>query len=343
MEAEVSYISNPNFSSLVERLALEANLFVLRYVNYELHYQRFQSGEDGIVCDGVRAVEPLKSFFFKVKEPVARYPAPVSQEMGETRAAVIIGAKACDLRSLEILDRVFIEDGIKDPFYSASRQKTTIISCDCSQPKGTCFCTSLNLNPYPETGFDLNISRLSEGFIVETGSEKGRNIVEENSSLFSLPTDSQIEERGRNRSKTLQEVRGNNEAFSSKKSYRQILNGGLESHIWDRLARECLGCGACTIICPTCHCFLLYDQKENEGFERVKEWDFCYFPGFARVAGRGNPRPRLSDRFKNRYIKKFDFFQENFGIDACTGCGRCIEVCLAEIDIRKVFQELEIT
>ncbi|MCK4925989.1 4Fe-4S binding protein, partial [Candidatus Aerophobetes bacterium] len=35
------------------------------------------------------------------------------------------------------------------------------------------------------------------------------------------------------------------------------------------------------------------------------------------------------------------FFPENVNLDACTGCGRCISVCIGKIDMRKVFKDLE--
>ena len=102
---------------------------------------------------------------------------------------------------------------------------------------------------------------------------------------------------------------------------------------------ECVECGACNMICPTCHCFLLVDQSADDKFQRLKVWDSCLMKRFARVAGGANPRKHLGERLRNRFIKKFDFFPEILGIYACTGCGRCIETCLGDIDIREVLKE----
>ena len=62
--------------------------------------------------------------------------------------------------------------------------------------------------------------------------------------------------------------------------------------------------------------------------------------GFARVAGGGNPRPQLWMRLRNRFEKKFDFFPQVADTYACTGCGRCISACPAQIDIRNVLKRL---
>jgi ferredoxin len=230
---------------------------------------------------------------------------------------------------------------IKDPFYVGNRNKGTIISCDCSSPKETCFCTMLDLKPYPEEGFDLNLSKISEGLVVEVGSEEGKRLISNDRELFLEASAEQVKERDGNRAATLSEVKEQNRKFAVSKPYQELTKDKLGSPVWGRYSGRCLGCAACLSVCPTCHCFLLYDQKMDESFERVRVWDFCYHRGYARVAGGPNPRPTMSDRFKNKYIDKFDFSMANFGTYACTGCGRCVEACLANIDMRQVFKDLE--
>jgi len=92
--------------------------------------------------------------------------------------------------------------------------------------------------------------------------------------------------------------------------------------------------------CPTCHCFLIFDEKKGDGFMRGRSWDGCQYKAFSRVAGGANPLQLRKQRLRNRYIKKFEFFPDNIDLYACTGCGRCIEGCPAEIDLREVFKKL---
>ena len=122
--------------------------------------------------------------------------------------------------------------------------------------------------------------------------------------------------------------------------FEGIIEKNYVAPLWEEEAQTCVECAACNMICPTCHCFLLYDQKKEDLMARFRVWDSCMLKSFARVAAGANPRPRLWMRLRNRFEKKFDFFPNVFNIFACTGCGRCISACPAKIDIRSVLRRL---
>ncbi len=103
----------------------------------------------------------------------------------------------------------------------------------------------------------------------------------------------------------------------------------------------CVECGGCNLVCDTCHCFLLSERKEGKQHEKLKVWDSCLYANYARVAGGANPLRTRTQRLRNRFMKKFDFFMDNLGLPACCGCGRCIEVCPGKIDIREVLKDLD--
>ncbi|UCH90484.1 MAG: 4Fe-4S dicluster domain-containing protein [Nitrospirota bacterium] len=71
--------------------------------------------------------------------------------------------------------------------------------------------------------------------------------------------------------------------------YQGMIERNYDSTIWEDEAKTCTECGACTTICPTCHCFTLVDQKEGGQFARYRQWDSCMLKDYARVAGGGNP------------------------------------------------------
>lgn len=337
------FIRFSDFESLLAKWSWERPVYVPRGISNAIHYQKFASeSQDSIVYDGIRAVEPLKTFFFRAKEKVAQRPAVASAERGKASSSfVIVGAKSCDLRSVECLDETFMKGDPQDPFYVERRNGATIISADCSAPAETCFCTMLGLKPYPEGGFDLNLSKISQGLVVEVGSEKGESLVSQDRALFAEASPEQIAERDKVREDTLAKVKGQNEKFNLSKSFRDITEEKLNSPAWNKYIGECKECAACLSVCPTCHCFLLLDRKVDDGFERFRLWDFCYHHGYARTAGGANARPTQQARFKNKYVKKFEFYMAKYGVYACTGCGRCIEACLANIDMRQVFKDLE--
>ena len=129
-------------------------------------------------------------------------------------------------------------------------------------------------------------------------------------------------------------------ALPRQDAYSGVVAANFEADVWRDEAQTCVECGACNTICPTCHCFFLFDQKDEAGMARFRLWDSCMIKDFARVAGGANPRPELWMRLRNRFEKKFDFFPKVAGLYACTGCGRCISACPAKIDIRKVLKRL---
>jgi len=133
-----------------------------------------------------------------------------------------------------------------------------------------------------------------------------------------------------------------NERFGIDAPYQKTVSQQLASPAWTKegVAYSCVECGACTHVCPTCRCFLLIDQKVGDHAQRAMVWDVCFYPGYWRMAGNLSPKPKLLNRFQNRFSCKFDYFVDNYEAIACTGCGRCIEACMGKIDIRQCLSEL---
>jgi sulfhydrogenase subunit beta (sulfur reductase) len=287
---------------------------------------------------GVRAYQPLKPFFFSALEEVAEYPSTESS-FKESRPFTVVGAASCDLRSVEALDKVFLEGDFMDPFYEERRKKSLIIGFDCTEPVETCFCVLMGINPYPEKGFDLNLTKIEGGYVVEVGSEKGKEVIEANKQLFKPATDKHISQREAIRSKTKELVERQSKEYKPPATWQDLMAKVYEDGAWEKNVETCVECGACLFICPTCQCFLLYDQKTKDRYKRLKMWDTCAYRRFAQVAGGANPRGKLVERFKHRYYHKLDYFFKTYGMEACTGCGRCIVACPGEIDMRKVLKE----
>ncbi len=297
--------------------------------------------EKGIVIGEVRTSDPVKMFYTKPREKIAedfQDTIPITEE----KPFCIIGVKACDLKGFRIQDRVFGEDEYKDPFYIRKREENFIIASDCTFAIDTCYCLALGINPFPQDNFDLSLSEITGGFVVETGSEKGQSLVEQNSSLFIEAKDEQLSERDGRRKSVIKEVKNNikRENIPDQDTLEGAVQKNYNASLWKEEAQSCVECGACNTVCPTCHCFLIYDQMDAEGMARLRVWDSCMIKNFAQVAGGANPRPELWMRLRNRFEKKFDFFPKISNTYACTGCGRCISACPAKIDIRKVLRRL---
>lgn len=336
------FIKRGSFDQLLESLRRDYKVYVPRKIGNSTGYSLLGESDTDYVIGEIRSFEPLKSFFFLGREKVAEGFKPDIPR--DDKPPCIVGAKACDLKGFRILDFVFIDDEYGDPTYMKARENGLIISADCTGVGETCFCTAIDINPWPDSEFDINLSPVDDGFIVTTGSKKGRSIVENNRSLFSEETKAQVKAVKKNRNTVKSGVMKQAQAKGIPASDRlqRVVEKNYESNIWKEVSENCVECGACNTICPTCHCFLLYDQKSDGKLARFRVWDSCMINDFAAVAGGENPRDRLWMRFRNRFDKKFNYFPEVAKEIGCTGCGRCIAACPGKIDIRDVLAGLEI-
>ncbi|MDD5382362.1 MAG: 4Fe-4S dicluster domain-containing protein [Candidatus Margulisbacteria bacterium] len=286
---------------------------------------------------GFRTVEPFKSYLFKLTEKVSKYFG--ADEPAQGKKLVFLGARGCDLEALEIYDKVLGEGDFTDPYYLANRKELLLIGADCTDCGKTCFCNMVNGQPFPGKLYDVNLTPVEGGFVAEARTEKGEKLI----ASFSKASEEQLKEKEAVRSKTSAKLEEINQEFKCRctVNWAEAHKINLEnSKAWKTVTKDCVECSACNFVCPSCTCFLLLDQMENDHSGRYKVWDACLKAGYARVAGGANSRPKLYERLQNRYHCKFDYSYDRLGRYACVGCGRCIDGCAGNIDMRKVYAEL---
>jgi len=335
------YIANRNFFRFLEVLKSDYNVYCPVKKGAQRFYKRFDGSSEDVLIGEVRPFEPLKVFFNRSRERVAQgFERRVPH--ADDKPFAIVGVKACDLKGFKIQDFVFKDHDYQDAFYIKNREQNLIIGADCTCAIDTCFCLALGIKPHPQEDFDINLSQVKGGFVVEAGSEKGRALLKRYGELFEEAREQQGREKDEQRDRVIREVQSNIEKYAvpHQDLYKGIVERNYEGAVWTDEVKTCVECGACTLICPTCHCFLLYDQMDKDQMVRMRVWDSCMFKGYAKVAGGANPRPKLFKRLRNRFEKKFDFFPKVADVYACTGCGRCVSACPAKIDIRKVLKRL---
>lgn len=287
---------------------------------------------------GIRTVESFKSWVFKIIETVSTYFNQDIQPVAEKY--IFLGVRACDLSALKVLDRVFLEGECVDPVYAASRTNIILITADCNDCGKTCFCNLVKDKPYAEQGFDLNISLLADNYLISAGSEIGEELLKRISNITATASDNDLQIQKQQRETVVNKLNEQNAVFNIKYELSGIHKINLENPAWRALTKDCVECSACNFICPSCSCFLLLDNKDNSNFQRDKVWDACLKTGYARVAGGSNSRPKLYERLQNRYHCKFDYSYDRLGRYTCVGCGRCIDACAGNIDMRKIFAAL---
>ena len=285
-----------------------------------------------------RQIEPLKSIFFQPREFLgATFGGDEPEPLPER---IVIGVKNCDLAGLRIQDYVFCGLRPGDPHYLEAREKTILVTCDCTDCLDVCFCPVVGEKPYAEKGYDINISPLSQHYLIAAGSQKGETLLNELSDYLAPVNDALLEEQQRCREAMLQRLTEQSAQHGLKPGIdlAGAVRGAKDSSMWGDFAQDCVECGACNFACCTCHCFQLTDGTSGNAPARGKQWDGCLLMNFARVAGGANPRAGRAKRLRNRFEKKFDYFPEVLDCYACDGCGRCTEVCTGNIDIRAVLK-----
>jgi formate hydrogenlyase subunit 6/NADH:ubiquinone oxidoreductase subunit I len=243
-----------------------------------------------------------------------------------------IGVRACEILAITIQDKVFLKSQFVDASYTARRQDNFIVAVNCSQAGGNCFCVSMNTGPKAAADFDLSLTEVLENgshyFVVEIGTEKGLRLL--NDVTYRSGTEEELKTAEQIVSDTAQNMGKEMETNGIK----ELLYENSEHARWDEVAKRCLTCANCTMVCPTCFCTTIEDVTDLKGdnAERWRKWDSCFTIDFSYIHG-GSVRPSVKSRYRQWITHKLASWQEQFGTSGCVGCGRCITWCPVGIDI----------
>ncbi len=244
-----------------------------------------------------------------------------------------LGVRACELAALRVQDRVLAGGPFVDTDYLDRRQSSLVVAAQCTRAAKTCFCTSMGTGPEAGEGADLVLTELDDGFLVESRSPMGDQLLDR------LPAD--LAEPAQQTAARLA-VAATRESIGNPVATEGLhdrLLDALDSPRWQEVADRCLACANCTLVCPTCFCTSVTQRADLDTSTIVAErsWDSCFTAGFAKVAG-GSFRSRRQDRYRQWLTHKFATWIDQFGTSGCVGCGRCISWCPVGIDVR---EELE--
>ena len=302
----------------------------------ELRYRPLAS-DAALVLDGLRPLRAPKEHLLPQVEPLFTFTgsgngvALAPAKIPETRT-VILGVRSCDARAFARLDDVFLKRKDPDGLYGARRGRSLLVGLACAAPSWGCFCTSVGGSPAGTEGLDLLLTDLDDRYHVAVLSEAGRQL------LAGVGGPAGAAEGRAAAERHAAAIAGMRVAFDGTAVPAKVQWDWPD---WSRYARRCLACGACSFLCPTCHCFDIQDEMTAEGGVRFRCWDTCQFGEFTRMGAGHNPRPSQTERIRQRVSHKFKYLAEEFGRPGCTGCGRCVEACPVNFDIRSVLQAIE--
>lgn len=249
----------------------------------------------------------------------------------DTRRYAFLGVRACDLRAMEIQDRVLDRDAQGDPRYVKRRRCAFVIAVNCARAGGTCFCVSMGAGPTADAGFDISLTELVDDnrhvFLAEAGSEQGAELLDRIQGRRA--TDADLKQADAITAQTAETM--GREMIAD---VGDVLKRNLDSAHWDEVANRCLTCGNCTMVCPTCFCSTVEDVTDLSGTvsERWRKWDSCFSMDLSYIHG-GSIRREGASRYRQWITHKLSFWWDQFDTSGCVGCGRCITWCPVGIDI----------
>lgn len=242
-----------------------------------------------------------------------------------------IGVRACELVAIRIQDKVFHQPQATDPTYAGRRGGAFIVAVNCGQAGNTCFCVSMDSGPEVGPGYDIAVTELLDGtrhdFLMEAGTPRGAEVLAE---LPHRPADSAAVSAA---AAAVERTRGMM-VRAMDPDHVRLLKDNMRSPRWEAVARRCLTCGNCTMVCPTCFCTTVEDTSDLTGTvaERWRSWDSCFTLDFSYIHG-GSVRTGAPSRYRQWITHKLASWHDQFGTSGCVGCGRCITWCPVGIDI----------
>ena len=247
---------------------------------------------------------------------------------------VVFGVRGCDAKSFDILDKVFLSEPV-DTFYKTRREHGTVVTLACSRPSETCFCKVFGIDA-ANPAQDAQAYFVGEKLYIEPLTEKGKTLLEKIKTVLNETEDTLVVEEKSRIKEIIDKLPLSNLDISDWGG--DDLLEKFNSPLWQELSESCLGCGACTFVCPTCQCYDIKDFDKGNGIQRYRCWDSCMYKDFTMMA-HGTPRPTQMQRFRQRFMHKLVYFpSNNNGEFSCVGCGRCLDKCPMHINIVKVIK-----
>ena len=302
-------------------------------------YQKWD--ETKKLSDALNTVRSAKDFFFPQTENLMDFKVEgknidIIDTRSECEDFVVFGVRACDVKSFEVLDRVFLAEPC-DSYYKNRREHGVIMSLACTKPAETCFCGTFGIDAKEPEG-DVVCWKTDDALYMNAVSEKGKALVESLSSLTEETDGSAVEEQKKQTAERLAKLplaELSADAFGDGKT-SEFFNAPE----WSELSESCLGCGTCTFVCPTCQCYDIKDFNTGHGVKRFRCWDSCMYSEFTKMSA-GQPRLTQLERFRQRFMHKLVYYPtNNDGLFSCVGCGRYVTKCPIQMNIVNVRKKL---
>jgi formate hydrogenlyase subunit 6/NADH:ubiquinone oxidoreductase subunit I len=283
-----------------------------------------------VVLDYPRVMHSIRKYFLPPQEKLMTFDLKensFSAVEPEPANAIFFGVHSYDLAAVHRLDYNF-STGNPEKNYLARRQGAVFVGVSF-EPDSFHFSGSVGIDPYDTAGFDIFLTKLLDGYIVEALTTIGEELL----GGLDLPA----HEAGKPARGHFQQ-----HIYLPQAKLGKVMEESYKNEVWDETAAKCVGCGTCNLVCPTCYCFNMEDEVDIQvtGGSRGRRWDGCMMRDFSAVAGGEFFREALADRQRHRVFRKFKYISDETGQPWCVGCGRCTAHCTAGISIVSIINRL---
>lgn len=331
-------IAKENLRALFRTIVQKQELYLPIRTGNQVNFGVWNEDAD-VDLETLKTVKSPKDAFFPQSENLYTCvrdgkKLSVEPEQLKEQDFVVFGMKSCDVRGVEVLDKVFLAEPT-DSFYAARRAHGTIVAMACGEPEETCFCSVFGID-CAEPSADVAVWMTEEMLYWKAMTEKGEALTEQVKELLTETTEENVEQQKHAIRQIVQKLP--NAQLSLEGWNGDALQEKFDSPIWEDLYKPCLACGSCTFVCPTCQCYDIKDYDTGHGIQRYRCWDSCMYSDFTMMA-HGNNRTSQMQRFRQRFMHKLVYFPaNNDGMYSCVGCGRCVEKCPSSLNIVKVIK-----
>ncbi|MDY0219686.1 MAG: 4Fe-4S dicluster domain-containing protein [Desulfobacterium sp.] len=251
----------------------------------------------------------------------------------------VIGIRPYDARALTLVNLNFDTPEYRDPYWCDAYAATTFVGLAINRPSKADFSIAMGSGPFAEKGLDALLVDTGNLYLAKMLTPKGEAYFAEAGFDTIADTDKSLE-KIEGLKAAAEAAMGPFNVFTDKLAEKTILD--LHSApFWDDLAFTCINCGTCTFVCPTCWCFDIQDETKGKSAARFRNWDTCMSPLFTMHGSGHNPRGEKTQRVRQRFMHKLKYFVDKYEQGTmCVGCGRCVEKCPVNIDIRLICNQM---
>ena len=334
-------IAKENLSALFQMIAADNALYVPVNNGNQVNFANWTEDAE-VNLEALKTVKSPKDAFFPQSENLYTCykdgkKITIEPEELVDQNFVVFGMKACDVKGVEVLDKVFLAEPV-DTFYAARRANGIIVAMACHEPEETCFCKVFGID-CAEPVADVATWMVDGELYWKALTEKGEALTAAVASLLVDADEAKVEEEKNAIRAIVEKLPYSNLSLEGWNG--DALSEKFDSPVWEELYKPCLACGTCTFVCPTCQCYDIKDYDTGHGVKRYRCWDSCMYSDFTMMA-HGNNRTSQLQRFRQRFMHKLVYFPaNNDGMYSCVGCGRCVEKCPASLNIVKVIKAFE--